>query len=178
VEATGADAPAAAMRRVQPDVYVYRFDWDEWPTLLGFDVGTYLGAAHGFEIPFVFGHWDLGARADFLFRDENRRSREALSDAMRSYWTSFAATGRPGRGEGGTLPEWSAWDPSEGGHKFMHLDSEAGGGLRMGSEPVTVAGVLAAVAADPRLATPKARCWATTSSRSARAASGAASTRG
>jgi len=157
-KATGADAPAAAMRQVSPEVFVYRFDWDEWPDLLGFEAGRYLGAAHGFEIPFVFGHWSLGASGRFLFRAENRASREALSDAMRSYWARFAATGGPGAGQDGSLPEWTAWDEAPGGHKYMILDSPAGGGLRMGSEPVTVASVLAAVAQDPRLATPKARC--------------------
>jgi len=158
-KATGADAPATAMAQVSPDVFVYRFDWDEWPSLLGFDAGTFLGAAHGFEIPFVFGHWDLGRRGRFLFRADNRGSREAVSDAMRSYWARFAAAGRPGAGRDGGLPEWSAWDPRPDGHKTMIFDSPAGEGLRMGSEPVTVAGVVASVAKDPRLATPKARCW-------------------
>ena len=51
------------MRSTQPDVFVYRFDWDEEPKLLGADLQPMLGAAHGFEIPFVFGHLDLGRRA-------------------------------------------------------------------------------------------------------------------
>ena len=158
-KATGADDPAAAMTQVSPDVFVYRFDWDEWPDLLGFEASRYLGAAHGFEIPFVFGHWDLGQRGRVLFRASNRASREGLSDAMRSYWAQFAATGRPGTGLDGTLPEWSAWDGSPGGHKYVILDSPEGGGVRMGSEPATVAGVVASVAKDPRLATAKERCW-------------------
>jgi para-nitrobenzyl esterase len=157
-KATGADGPAEAMARVSPDVFVYRFDWDEWPSLLGFDAAAYLGAAHGFEIPFVFGHWDLGRRGDFLFRDSNRASREALSDAMRSYWAQLAATGRPGAGLAGDLPAWEAWDPRPGAHKTLVLDSPEGGGVRMGSEPLTVEGVLASVAADPRLGTVRARC--------------------
>lgn len=158
-KATGADAPAAAMAQASPDVFVYRFDWHEWPSLLGFDAATYLGAAHGLEIPFVFGHWNLGSRGRFLLRAENRPSRELLSDAMRSYWARFAASGRPGAGLAGDLPEWSAWDARAGGHKTMFFDSAAGGGLRMGSEPVTVETVLASVEADPRLADPKRRCW-------------------
>jgi carboxylesterase type B len=44
-----------------PPVFVYRFDWDEEPNLFFLaDLGRLVGAAHGFEIPFVFGHWDLG----------------------------------------------------------------------------------------------------------------------
>jgi hypothetical protein len=41
----------------------------------------------------------------------------------------------------------------------MLLDTAADGGLRMGSDAVTVPGVLASVDADPRLATQKQRCW-------------------
>jgi para-nitrobenzyl esterase len=158
-KATGADGPADAMIQVSPDVFVYRFDWDEWPSLLGFDAATFLGAAHGFEIPFVFGHWDLGERGRFLFRAENRASREEVSDAMRSYWARFAAAGRPSTGLDGALPAWTAWDPRPNGHKFLILDSPAGGGLRMGSEPATIEGVLASVEQDPRLGTAKERCW-------------------
>ncbi len=77
---------------------------------------------------------------------------------MMSYWASFARSGDPGRGARGELPAWSAWDGRPQGHKFMILDTEAGGGLRMGSEPVTVESVLASVEADPRLASQRDRC--------------------
>ena len=55
-----------------PRVFVYRFDWDEEPSVLGPDLGRLLGAAHGFEIPFVFGHFDLGRQGNVIFTDENR----------------------------------------------------------------------------------------------------------
>ena len=158
-KATGADAPADAMWRTQPDVFVYRFDFDEWPSLLGFDAATFLGAAHGLEIPFVFGHWDLGRRSRFLFRPDNRAVRDTLSDAMRSYWVQFAASGRPDRGLQGGLPAWRAWDGGEGKPKAIVFDTEADGGIRMTSDTVTVESVLAAVEADPRLVTPRDRCW-------------------
>ncbi len=158
-KATGADGPADAMWRTQPDVFVYRFDFDEWPSLLGFDTATFLGAAHGFEIPFVFGHWDLGRRGRFLFGEENRAARETLSDAMRSYWVQFAASGRPERGLGGDLPEWTPWDGRAGEAKSLVFDTEADGGIRMTSDGVTIESVLAAVDEDPRLATQRERCW-------------------
>jgi len=158
-KATGVDSPIAAMWQTQPGVYAYRFDWDEEPTLLGFDAGRFVGAAHGFEIPFVFGHWDLGAQGNVIFGEENRAGREALSERMLSYWANFAWTGEPGRGRLRNLPAWVAWDGREGAHKFLILDSEAGGGTRMGSEPVTVASVLASVDADPRLETQRDRCF-------------------
>jgi para-nitrobenzyl esterase len=158
-KAGGADAPAAVMRRHEPRIFVYRFDWDEEPTLLGFDLGRFLGAAHGFEIPFVFGHFHLGREGNALWSEANRAGREALSAQMLSYWAEFARSGDPGRGRGRDLPAWTAWDNTPGAHKYAILDSDAGGGVRMGSEPVTVASVLAGVEADPRLATPRARCW-------------------
>jgi para-nitrobenzyl esterase len=158
-KATGADGPAAAMWSTQPNTFVYRFDWDEEPELLGIDLGTYLGAAHGFEIPFVFGHWDLGKQGNVIFTDANRPGREALAEQMMSYWANFAWTGDPGRGRGEDLPAWTAWDGRPGGHKYMILDTADGGGVRMGSEPVTVESVVAAVDADPRLASQRERCW-------------------
>jgi para-nitrobenzyl esterase len=157
-KATSADGPAAAIWKTQPNVFVYRFDWDEEASLLGVDVGSYVGAAHGLEIPFLFGHWDLGSLGNVIYGAENRPGREALSAQMMSYWASFARSGDPGRGARGELPAWSAWDGRPQGHKFMILDTGAGGGLRMGSEPVTVQSVLASVEADPRLTSQRERC--------------------
>jgi para-nitrobenzyl esterase len=77
---------------------------------------------------------------------------------MMSYWARFARSGDPGRGARDELPLWSAWDTRPQGHKYMILDTEADGGLRMGSEPVTVASVLASVEADPRLTSQRDRC--------------------
>ena len=158
-KATGADGPASAMWSTQPNTFVYRFDWDEEPTIFGLDLAAALGAAHGFEIPFVFGHYDLGPQGNVIFSEENRAAREALSAQMMSYWAAFARDGDPGRGAKGDQVAWTAWDGKPGGHKTMLLDTPAGGGLRMGSDAVTVPGVIASVDADPRLATQKQRCW-------------------
>jgi para-nitrobenzyl esterase len=145
------DEPAAVMRSVQgPSVYAYRFDWDEEPTLLGSDFAKLLGAAHGMEIPFVFESFD----ASFfprVFTDQNRPGREALADAMASYWTEFAYTGDPGRGRDQSLPQWAAWSPSEGGPKFAILDTAEGGGIRMETRPLTKQALLAQMASDSRL---------------------------
>lgn len=158
-KATGADGPAAAIASAQPNVFVYRFDWDEEPTILGLDLADALGAAHGFEIPFVFGHYDLGQAGNVIFTEQNRAAREDLSAQMMSYWAAFARDGDPGRGAKADLVAWTAWDGKPGGHKSMLLDTPGGGGLRMGSEPVTIPGVLASVDADARLTTQRARCW-------------------
>ena len=107
----------------------------------------------------MFGHWDLGAQGNVILDETNRAAREALSDQMMSYWANFAWTGDPGRGRLRDLPAWRAWDGRPDTHKYMILDTEAGGGLRMGSEPVTIESVLAAVDADPRLTTQRDRCF-------------------
>jgi para-nitrobenzyl esterase len=156
---TGADGPAAAMWHTQPNVFVYRFDWNDEPNLLGIDLGAYLGAAHGFEIPFVFGHWDLGTQGNVIFNAANRAGREALAEQMMSYWANFAWTGDPGRGRNNDMAAWSAWDGRPGAQKYMILDTQKGGGSRMGSEPVTRESVIASVDADPHLSSQRDRCF-------------------
>ncbi len=150
-KATGADEPAAAMRRVREDVYVYRFDWDEEPTVAGADLSVHLGAAHLFEVPFVFGHFDLGSQGNQIFTAENEPGRQQLSRRMMAYWAAFARHGSPGRG-GGDLPPWG---PAPA---YMVLDTEAGGGLRMASDTETATGVVASVASDSRLTSAADRC--------------------
>ena len=158
-KASGADELAMALTgEGRRDVFVYRWDWHEEPSVLGSDLGELVGAAHGLEIPFVFGHWQLGRRGNFLFGEESLAGRQALSAAMMSYWTEFARTGAPGRGQKGDLPLWSAWDPSDAGDKFIVLDTEAGGGVRMARDVQTNAALLASMQSDPRLADTKLRC--------------------
>jgi para-nitrobenzyl esterase len=145
------DDPASVMRRVQgPSVYAYRFDWDEEPSFMGSDFSKLLGAAHGLEIPFVFEDFDTSFFGR-VFTEKNRPGREALSEVMSSYWAQFAYTGKPGRGRAETLPQWLAWDPSEGGPKLIIFDTAAGGGVRMHNQPLTKAALLAKMASDSRL---------------------------
>ncbi len=141
-----------------PSVYVYRFDWDEEPTAMGTDLSMLLGAAHGFEIPFVFGHFDLGRASTTLFTSDNEPGRLELSRQMMSYWAQFAHTGSPNRGRNGDLPEWTPWNNVAGEPKFMVLDSPAGGGLKLSSEAVTRASVIAAIDADFRLPAQRDKC--------------------
>ena len=159
-KAESADEPAAAMRGTQgPSVFVYRFDWRDEPTILGADLSVMLGAAHAFEIPFVFGHFDLGREGNQIFTNENESARRTLSAQMMSYWTEFAYHGAPGRGREGSLPEWTTWDDSSAtAPKFIVFDTPANGGARMSSATVTRASVLAAVDADPHLPTQRDKC--------------------
>ncbi|MCB1304406.1 MAG: carboxylesterase family protein, partial [Leptospiraceae bacterium] len=86
----GVHEPIRAMQAVNKNVYAYRFEWDEEPVVLGNDLGQFLGAAHAFEIPFVFGHFHLGPADRYMFSDENKEGRLYVSRAMMSYWAGFA----------------------------------------------------------------------------------------
>jgi para-nitrobenzyl esterase len=151
----GADAPAEALARSGAEVYVYRFDWDEEPTLLGADLSQILGAGHGLEIPFVFGHFDLGRRANVIFTDDNEQGRQELSTAMRAYWAAFARDGKPGNG-GGRAP--ASWPVFGGSQERLVFDTVQDGGIRAARGTSSRQELLASIDADKRLRTPKERC--------------------
>ena len=150
----GADEIAMAMRPHQgPRVFVYRFDWDEEPTPYGIDLPKIFGAAHGFEIPFVLGNWDLRFLERAVGGEENRAGRLMLSEAMMSYWAEHARHGAPGRGRNGVLPHWLAWsEAGEDAPTFLVLDTEDGGGIRMSTLIETRERLFADLATDPRFA--------------------------
>jgi len=159
-KASGVDSLATMLRAAQgPSVYAYRFDWREEPTLFFADYSVLLGAAHGFEIPFVFGHWKLGGAGDRLFDAENLPGREALSAQMRSYWAQLAYEGDPGRGRNGDLMPWTAWDDTAPeSPRYVVFDTEAGGGVRMSHETWNKDRIIAEVRGDPRLPSWRDKC--------------------
>jgi para-nitrobenzyl esterase len=122
------------------------------------DLGKLVGAAHGLEISFVFGHWNLGPTSRSLFTEANAAGREALSAAMQSYWAAFARDGDPGRGAAGEQPAWTAWD--ETGDKYIVLDTPEGGGIRMSRETETLGELVAAIERDASYRDASARCTA------------------
>lgn len=155
--AMGADEPISRMRKVQgPSVWSYRFDWDEEPSVLGTDLSKLIGAGHAVEMIFVFGLNDLGFANRFLYEDVESASQ--LSRQIRSYWAHFAHTLRPGRGQGGDLPEWPAWGISPGEPRYLILDGPLDGGLRFGSDEIDQEFVLDRASNDPRLLTDEERC--------------------
>lgn len=153
-KARGVDELAELMTAAGNDaVYAYRFDWDELGSRQGYDLSKALGAAHFLEVPFVFGDFDNFPLA-YLFRPS--AARDALSEAMMSYWANFAYTGDPGRGREGNLPNWTAW--AENGHTSIVLDSDADGGIRMTTDKVTREAIVAALATDPEVPDAETRC--------------------
>ena len=127
----GVDDPAMAMAGRSP-VYAYRWDWNQEGTAMGFiDLTEILGASHGLEIPFVFGHWNLGELSDILFTEDNLPGRDELSNAMMSYWAQFAYTGNPGRGRNGKLAQWKLWDSAPSGERTLLLNTKDHKGIRM-----------------------------------------------
>ena len=110
--------PAIAIRRHSPDaVFTYRFDWDELPAAPWLD-GIAPGATHGLDVPFVFGHLDLGP--EFfqlpLIKEQSLQSFNALAAIMMSYWAAFADRGEPGTGRNGELPSWDPWTSTSRPH--------------------------------------------------------------
>lgn len=159
--ASSVDEPAEAMSAAGHEgVYAYRFDWDEQGTLLFTDVSRLIGAAHAIDLGFVTGNFEdpVSDLLGLYFRNANRRGREILSAQMMSYWSEFAATGDPGQGRHGELPDWPSWDENAGGGSVQLLDTPDGGGIRTLQNPVTVETVLDELEVDPRLQSAQQRC--------------------
>jgi len=110
----GVEKSASALAKSQKNVYAYRFDWDEFPKIAWVDFSELIGAGHGLEVP-------------FLFTQQSKKKRKALSDIMIAYWTNFAYTGSPNKSinpeKNNTLPIWSEWNTSEQADKFILLDA-------------------------------------------------------
>ncbi len=95
-----------ALKSRQAAVWHYRFDWDELPP--PFDV--IYGAAHTFDLPFIFGNFGPSLYSRISFTEANRPGRLALSQLMMKSVGAFAHRGDP------NLPalgmSWPAW-PSQ-----------------------------------------------------------------
>jgi para-nitrobenzyl esterase len=140
IKARGVDEVAIALHASQGEnVFAYRFDWDELPTVLGTDLGQIMGAAHAMEIPFVFNRFDTSMLNSLLYNNDNIPDRDALSAAMSSYWAEFAYTGSPRKGRRGDLPQWQPWNnATPTSEKYLVLDSASGGGIRMSGDAITL----------------------------------------
>ena len=99
----GRDDVLNALKSQQPQVWNYRFDWDQEPA----PFNDIFGAAHTTDLPFVFGNFGPSLYANFWFTTANRPGRVALSDAMIRSLGSFARNGDPNDAALGV--QWNAW---------------------------------------------------------------------
>lgn len=76
-----------------------------------------VGAAHGSELPYVFG--TLSAAGLAANAPKYDATDAAVSKHMQQYWTSFAKTGNP---NGGALPQWPKFDPAS--RAYMDLTAQ------------------------------------------------------
>ena len=95
-----------ALTSRQPEVWHYRFDWDELPP--PFD--KVFGAAHSFDLPFVFGNFGPSLYSNISFNQANKAGRLDLSGKMAQSIGSFARDGDPNNARLGTV--WPAWPRS------------------------------------------------------------------
>jgi para-nitrobenzyl esterase len=157
----GVDKYATALSESMPGkIWAYRFDWDEQARPFGVEIDRLIGAGHGMEIPFVFGFTDKSKMFQQMYNKDNKESRENLSKRMRNYWAGFAHNGRPHRGLDRKGVKWDAWDSSDkNADKYLILDSESDGGIRMSNKFVSLKSIEKGVLSDMRLPESKDKCW-------------------
>jgi para-nitrobenzyl esterase len=117
---------ARSIGQFQDDVYVYDF---RWGGTVGTDVEFVFGAAHANEITYFNyeGNSDVWA-GNLSITDDNKAAREALAQAMRTYYARFLHTGDPNGGtrtDGTALPSWEPWSNTIGDVKALNLDASS-----------------------------------------------------
>jgi len=158
-KAGAVDEPAKIITNTNaPELYAYRFDWDESPSNFLVDMPTLIGASHGLEISFVFGDFEGGVQLGPLLDKNNAEGRKELSLSMMDYWAEFAHSGKPAKGYSGQQPEWSKW--SQSGVNLMLFDTNADGGRRMQEIRTNVADIKAMLPVDKILNDQRERCEA------------------
>jgi len=99
-----ADNVLATLKAQQNDVWYYRFDWDEEPA----PFNDIYGAAHAFDLPFLFGTFGPSLFANVVNSSANAPGRVALSKAMMASLGAFARSGDPNAPAalGVAWPQW------------------------------------------------------------------------
>jgi para-nitrobenzyl esterase len=100
------DSVLDALRSRQDTVWHYRFDWAQEPA----PFNDIYGAAHAFDLYFVFGNFGPSVLSRLLFNQANQPGRLALSDAMMRTIGAFARNGDPNHAALGVA--WPAWPRS------------------------------------------------------------------
>jgi para-nitrobenzyl esterase len=102
---------AETAQRHNPRMYMFRFAWGSPPSEGKF------GAAHGFEVPFM---WDTLSKAQNIIQMIGKEPPQSLATSMHGAWASFVKTGSP---QHHSLPEWPAYDTTR--RATMQLDVES-----------------------------------------------------
>jgi para-nitrobenzyl esterase len=86
-----ADNVLATLKSQQNEVWYYRFDWDQEPA----PFNDIYGAAHAFDLPFLFGNFGPSLFSNIANTSANRPGRLDLSRAMMRSLGAFARRGDP-----------------------------------------------------------------------------------
>lgn len=100
------DQLLATLRTQQPEVWSYRFDWAQQPA----PWNTVYGAAHAFDLPFLFGNFGPSVFSRANNSRANAPGRLALSNAMVASLKAFMQTGDPQNAALGQT--WKPWPSS------------------------------------------------------------------
>ncbi|MCE9658928.1 MAG: carboxylesterase family protein [Burkholderiales bacterium] len=92
-----------ALKAQQPEVWYYRFDWDEEPA----PWNDIYGAAHAFDLAFAFGNFGPSLFSNVANSTANKPGRLDLSNAMMKSLGAFAKNGDPNDAALGVA--WPAW---------------------------------------------------------------------
>ena len=154
----GAEEPLRRMAKSNSNLYSYRFDWDEQnDSSFAGNYALFVGSAHGLEIPFLTGDFDLGPITfyvkPFLFPNESKEGRLALSELMMTYWANIAKYGNPNEFIRG--PKWEKF--SQENNQILILDNPVDNLVEMRTMPVSKDDLLAQIEADSSLEI-KERC--------------------
>ncbi|MGE3345869.1 MAG: carboxylesterase/lipase family protein [Ramlibacter sp.] len=90
----------------QQNVWYYQFDWAQEPA----PWNTLYGAAHAFDLPFIFGNFGPSVFSNATNSEANKGGRLALSAAMMASIGAFARTGDPNHAALGV--SWAPWPAS------------------------------------------------------------------
>jgi para-nitrobenzyl esterase len=99
----GRDNVLNTLKTQQADVWHYQFDWAQQPV----PWNTVYGAAHAFDLPFLFGNFGPSLFGNAIGGAANRPGRLALSGHMMATVGSFARTGNPNHATLGAT--WQPW---------------------------------------------------------------------
>lgn len=97
------DSVLNALKQQQDNVWYYNFRWAQEPA----PWNTIYGAAHGFDLAFLFGNFGPSVFGNTISSQENKGGRLALSQAMMKSIGHFAWCGNPNNSSLGV--SWPTW---------------------------------------------------------------------